>query len=286
MKKMWIILLISQLVLSACTPTPPAAPKGPNIETAVAGTLQALTAAAPQPTLPPPAAPSAAPAKGIPVSSNHVAFTIPLEMNASAAPSTTTDVEFPYINPSGGPMASHAVFQITNYPVEGDAKIFVFKSSDYAAYGELTQGAITALLGKKENGQPLPVGLAQDFQAQIKAVSFKNGHGVRLLTQVLGNFMTINNHGLFYYYQGISNDGTYYVAAIFHINAAFLVADDKSTSPTPGNGIPFPANPDGASFTKYLDSITQKLNATPPEKYTVSLALLDQLIGSIEAGTP
>ena len=276
MKKSWIILLASLLMLSACAPAQTATETKPGVETIVASTLQAMTAAA-QPT---------ASAGGIPVSYHNVTFTIPLELNASASSSTNTDVEFPYINPSGGPMAEHDVFQITNYPVQGDGwdtKIMVFKSSDYAAYGQ--QDAVTALLGGQEANQPLPKALTHDFYAQPKLISFKNGHGLRYLTQVFNGMAPINNRDLFYYYQGITNDGAYFVSAIFHVKVSFLVADTDPNSPTPSDGVLFLRDP-SQDISKYLGDITQKLSSTAPENYTVSLTLLDNLIESVQVSNP
>ena len=267
MKKIWIVLLASLLMVSGCAPAPK-----PGVETLVASTLPATT--------------TAAQASGLPVSYNNVTFTIPLELNVSASPSTNTDVEFPYINPSGGPMAEHLVFQITNYPVQGDGwdtKIMVFKSSDYAAYGQ--QDTVTALLGGQEANQPLPKALTHDFYAQPKLISFKNGHGLRYLTQYFIGMGPINNRDLFYYYEGITNDGAYFVQAIFHVKAPFLVADTDPNSPTPSDGVPFLRDP-SQNIPKYVDDITQKLDAAAPENYTVPLTLLDKWIESIQVTTP
>jgi len=203
-----IVLFACLLILSACQPAQPATTV-PNVETVVAQTLEALTAAAPSPTMP---------ASGLPVSYNNISFSIPLELNASAIASASTEVEFPYVNPGGGPMAEHVIFQLTNFPVAGDARIMVFKASEYAAYGESVQEVVSALLAGQDATQPLPKALAQDFHAQAKPVPFQNGHGVRYLTQGLTNFAPITNKEIFYYYQGITNDGAYFVAAIFPVN--------------------------------------------------------------------
>jgi hypothetical protein len=281
MKKNWILLLVCLLMLSACAPAQPPAAMGPSVGTIVASTLQAMTVA-PQPTI----QPTISQANGIPVSYNNITFLIPLELNASANPSTNTDVEFPHINPSGGPMAEHAVFQITNYPVQGDAKIMVFKSSDFAAYDESSQGTITALLANQEKAEPLAKALVQgNFYAQAKPVSFKNGHGVRYLTEVLTGFAPITNQDLFYYYQGVTNDGAYFVSAIFHVKAPFLVADGIQNSPTPADGIQFNWGAD-LDFSKYLSDISQKLNDAAPENYTAPLTILDKLMESVEVKSP
>ena len=277
MKKLLIVWTTGLLMLSACIPGQPLTSTGPGVETIVAQTLEAVTAAAPTPIMP---------ANGLPVSYNNISFTIPLELNASATPSTNRYVEFPYINPSNGPMPEHVVFKFTSYPVEGDAKIMVFKASDYAAYGQPLQEVVTALLGGQDSVKPMSEALIQgEFYAQRQPLNFKNGHGVRYLTQVLTNAAPITNKDLFYYYQGITTDGAYFVSAVFHVNAAFLVANSNPDSPTPPEGVPF-GDPNNVDFPAYLSTVTQKLNDTPPVNYTPSLTLLDKLIESLEVTTP
>ena len=161
----------------------------------------------------------------------------------------------------------------------------VFKSSEYAAYGEPVQQAVTALLAGQDAVQPLPKVLAQGFHAQVKPVPFQNGHGVRVLTEVLTGFAPITNKEIFYYYQGITSDGAYFVAAVLPVNASFLVVDGKKDSPTPPDGISFNWGA-GLDFEKYLTQITQKLNDTAPETYSPSLLLLDKMIGSVQVKNP
>jgi len=276
MKRLILISIIGLLTLAACTPAQPPAVTGPGVETIVAATLQAMTAAP---------SPTSAPPSGLPVSYNNISFTIPLTLNASATASATTDVEYPYINPSGGPMAGHVVFGFTNFPISGEAKIMVFKASDYAAYGAVVQDAVTALLAGQDVAQPLPKALAFGFHAQAKPILFKNGHGVRYLTKVSTYFAPVTNTDIFYYYQGITNDGAYFVSAIFHVNASFLVADSKPDSSTPPDGVPFNWGPD-LDFTTYISQVTQKLNETAPENFNPSLLVLDEMIGSLQVTAP
>ncbi len=218
--KLLIVLASCLLALAACNPIQPPASATPDVAAIVAATLQALTATAPT------AAPPTAPVNGLPVSYNNISFTIPLELNASASSSVSTNAEFPFVNPSNGPMAAHVVFQLTNYPLEGDANTMVFKASDYAAYDAYSQDVVTSLLAGQDTAQPLPDALTYgEFYAQAKAVEFKNGHGVRYITEPLTGFAAINNRDVFYYYQGITNDGAYFVSAVLHIQASFLAAD-------------------------------------------------------------
>jgi len=95
------------------------------------------------------------------------------------------------------------------------------------------------------------------------------------------NFAPITNEDLFYYYQGITNDGAYFVSAFFHVNASYLVTDGKLDSVTPADGVPFDNSP-SLDFPAYLGAVTQKLNATPAENFSPSLLLLDQIVESIQ----
>jgi hypothetical protein len=202
-------------------------------------------------------------------------------LNASATPATVTNVEFPYINPGAGPMPEHVVFEFTNYPLPGDARIMVFKASDYASYGSSLQDTVTALLAGEDANQTLPDALTTgDFFAQAGRVAFQNGHGVRFITEVLTGLAPINNRDIFYFYQGITNDGAYFVSAIFPVNASFLVADGNADSPTPADGVPFPWSGD-INYPDYLSAVTEKLNNADPTVFSPRLADLDALIASI-----
>lgn len=274
--KNFILLAVSLLtLLAACQPAQPATTV-PDVGTIVAQTLEALTAATSTPV----------PANGLPVSYHNTSFIIPLELNASVTPSTGTDVEFPYINPSLGPMPEHSVFSFTNYPLPRGGRIMIFKASEYAAYSQLLQETITALLAGQDTLQPLPDALIHGhFYAQAKAVNFKNGHGVRYLIQNLDSLVPITNEGLFYCYQGITTDGAYFVSATFGVNAGFLVADGNPASVTPPDGVPF-GNGTDFDYSAYLSAVTQKLNDTPAESYVPSLLTLDRMIESLQISVP
>jgi hypothetical protein len=276
-----LVLTITLLILASCAPVPPANSSGPGVETVVAETLQAMTAGA-QPT---------AQFDGLPVSYQNISFHIPLELNASATPSMVTYAEYPYVNGGGGPMAAHVVFQFTNYPLEGVAQIMVFKSSEYAAYGSMVQDTVTTLLAGNDFSICKHDSSSGPFYVQLEPVSFQNGHGGRCLTEVSNGLGPISNEGLFYYYEGITSDGAYFVAAEFQVNASILVADGGNDSITPPSGVPFDwaqVNLDYTKydFAKYKDAIAQKLNDTPTQGFTPSMIVLDKIIESILVTNP
>jgi hypothetical protein len=270
MKKLLIILTTTVLTLSACAPSQPVSTSGQDVSTLVALTLEPITPALSITTVQ---------VEGLPVSFNNITFSIPLELNANAASSSSTDVEFPYINPSNGPMPEHVVFKLSNYPAAGDAKIMVFKASDYAAYGQ--QDAVTALTAGQDTAQPLPDALLYGkIYAQPKPVQFQNGHGVRYLYEPDVAIAPITDQDLFYYYEGVTNDGAYFVSAVLHLHTTFLVPDGNKDTVTPPDGIPFNWGPD-LDYAKYKTDVIQKLNDTPADNYTPSLSVLDKMISSL-----
>jgi hypothetical protein len=242
-----------------------------------------------QPLLPAAVPPTATAPTTVPISYQNISFALPLELSASANGSTSTDIEFPYIYQEGDPMAEHMIFGFTGYPVRvpREPRIMVFRASEYSSYSEILQEAVTALSAGQDTLQPLSHALVQgEFYAQAKPVTFKNGHGVRYLTQVLTDSGPINNEGLFYYFQGITTDGAYFISAIFPVNADFLPANGLSDTVTPPDGVPFDWQGSQLDFPAYLTAVTQKLNDTPAERYTPSLLTLDRLIESIQVSNP
>jgi hypothetical protein len=125
---------------------------------------------------------------------------------------------------------------------------------------------------------------AQLFAAQMQPLSFKSGQGVRSLTEYAQYTATINNHDLFYHFQGLTGFGESYVVAILPINSAFLAADSDPASPLPAGGIQFPGYDvtDESQFQGYYQSVTDLLNATPADQFQPSLTSLDALIRSLE----
>lgn len=224
----------------------------------------------------------------VPISYQNISFDLPLDLSSSASPSSSTDVEFPYIYQDGS-MTEHTVFGFASYPVQGPgkAKVMVFPASEYAAYSELLQGVVSALSTGQDTSQPLPRALVQgEFYAQAKPLAFQNGHGVRYLTQVLTDASPVHNEGLFYYYQGITTDNKYFVSAVFPVNADFLVANGRPDAVTPADGVAFDWNASPLDFPSYLSAVTQKLNDATAEAFTPSLQTLDGLIQSIRVSKP
>jgi putative hemolysin len=115
----------------------------------------------------------------------------------------------------------------------------------------------------------------QIFRTQIEFLDFQNGSGVRFLTQYAQAFNPINNQELFYTFQGLTDDGAYYVAAIFPVSNPGLPADNSGL--TEEN---FDAFVEG--YEEYIDDITSNLNAQDPASFTPGLDSLDALVQSLQ----
>ena len=256
-------------------------PAEQSVETIVAATFSALTASAP------PVAEATQESEqltpdGTPVNMAEVSFLIPNGIANDATSVTNTEVEHPFVNPSNGTMPQHVKLSLNLYALSRtqlEPHILIFRAAEYAQYTERTAKTISEIQALQYvDGQPLPETLDSDFMAQIHAVNFKNGHGVRYLTQVFMNFQAVNNTELHYYYQGVTDDGQYYVQAILPINAPFLAVDGDPNGPLPADGIPF----NGDDFTGYLNAVAQKLNSTDTFSYTPYLEYLDAMIESMQ----
>jgi len=115
----------------------------------------------------------------------------------------------------------------------------------------------------------------QMFHAQYQVLPFGSGGGVRYLTLLAQYYAPINNHDLFYTYQGVTNDGKYWVSAILPINNPIL-PDNGDTPPGGQTWDQFTNN-----YSSYIADLTVQLNSQASGNYTPSLAMLDALVSSI-----
>jgi hypothetical protein len=116
---------------------------------------------------------------------------------------------------------------------------------------------------------------AQEFHAQYQVLPFANGGGIRFITLYAQYYAPINNHDLFYTYQGLTTDGLYWVSAILPINNPIL-PDNGDTPPGGISQEQFAAN-----YGSYITDLTSQLNSQTSDSYTPSLAALDALVSSI-----
>jgi heat shock protein HslJ len=117
----------------------------------------------------------------------------------------------------------------------------------------------------------LPVsGAAQMFHAREAYLDFNGGSGLRYITQYGQAAGPINNYELLYTFQGLSGDGTTYVAAVFPVAHPDL---PDTSADYPGES--------RSDYDAYLSGIVHILNEAGPASFTPDLEALDNLVMSI-----
>ena len=144
-------------------------------------------------------------------------------------------------------------------------------------------GLVATLQGLIAGGAPgsaaLPVppifNAMQEIHVQYAVVPFATGSGIRFVTQFAQFADPINNHEMFYAYQGLTADGKYWISAILPTSLASLPADG-STPPDGQSPEQFSSN-----FDSYLAAMSTQLNAQTPGDFSPSLPALDVLVSSL-----
>jgi hypothetical protein len=282
-------LALAGAILACDMLSAPAAPTV-DVSTIVAATLQALTppgaAVLPTQTVPP----------GIPASFGNTSFVIPVGLATGAASETV-----PAVNDQGGApwevAPAYTRITLQAYPLQGrfwQAQIMVYPAD---AYSSASQGAANSILRVRAvislptpplTNDVLPrlpfANADQIIGAQPVLLAFKNGSGVRVLAEYAQYSAPINNHDLFYHFQGLTSDLKYYIVATLPVNAGFLAAQSDPAASIPPDGVPFPGTgvTDPAVYASYYQTMTSRLSATTPESFQPSLAALDALIQSLQ----
>lgn len=181
----------------------------------------------------------------------------------------------------------HLEFSFLEYALDDtfhEPAIYVYPVAKYAAVSDAAADIIDgmwALLAEKpadpEGSIPtLPVwNAAQFMHAAVEYVDFQNGSGVRFLTQYGQAVWPVNNQDLFYSFQGMTADGTYYVVAVLPVSHPSLPANGDEVAETQDYDT-FSEN-----FEPYLAEVAADLTAQDPASFTPSLAVLDSLAASI-----
>jgi hypothetical protein len=169
-------------------------------------------------------------------------------------------------------------YQVSNHLFK--PQIFIYPVADLASANEAMSkiaGNLQTLLQNQQTGDQLPFlplfNAAQALHAQVQTRDFKGGKGVRFLTQLAHGMVAVNNHELVYIFQGLTNDGKYYIAAVLPVTNPSLPADSKLSDEQNKALNDYPA---------YRSGMVTLLNQQAPESFTPGLNQLDELISSIE----
>jgi hypothetical protein len=183
----------------------------------------------------------------------------------------------------------HVVLTLRGYPfVPDDDPLPQVEVFPVDAYSNLSRDAAQEINNLRDFLSRKPTDLAnpndtipllplqnakQVFQACIGYLAFKNGNGVRYVTQYnQGPAVPISNSGIFYTFQGLTQDGRYYISVRFPISNGIL--PDPNTVEV---NQAFASN-----FNNYAREKETEMTAQPVTSFTPDLSLLDALVQTIQ----
>ncbi|MFZ0548353.1 MAG: hypothetical protein WAM60_23095 [Candidatus Promineifilaceae bacterium] len=205
------------------------------------------------------------------IATNFQTEVVASQTNSSDVPFWEVLPEYLLVTLQGYPISDHLMMsQIFIYPVQELEEV-----NDGA--GQIVASLQTLIQSPQEiaNMPFLPLfNAAQVIHAQIQYLDFKNGQGVRYLTEFDQGFVPINNHELIYTYQGLTSDGKYYVAVVLPVNHPSLPANETVTGNEPDEFT--------SDFPTYLENVVNSLNPQAANTFTPDLTQLDDMINSLQ----
>jgi hypothetical protein len=169
-----------------------------------------------------------------------------------------------------------------------EASLHFYPAQQFSAMDDGAAQIITSLKSVISNPSSLPghlpflplINAQQDFYAQAQVLQFKNGTGIRYITQFDQAPLPINNQEMFYTFQGLTSDGNTYISLTLPIHSPVLPADNNPNSPVPAGGVAVDQN-DFSKFPQYLSAVTGVLNSASADSFSPALSTMDELVNSI-----
>lgn len=299
MKRTFLFLTLFIFVALACdlsgtastTPTP--APDATVIPTEI-------TVEVPATPLPSTEIPTEVPATTEPVFDGVPVFFQPVHLVLpSGLASGISGEQFPRADGADTPpwelTPGHTVIKLEGYLLQGkfhQPQIYVYPAMGYA---ELFPGAFESMHRLRNvmndpsmtSVDQLPgvpfFNATQVFASNVQPISFQNGDGIRFLTEYAQYAAPVNNYELMYHFQGFTDDGEYYVIAVFPITVPILAETSDPGAALPSGGVAYPdLNDPNADVQGYYATITALLNGTGPDAFSPTINQLDLLIQSLQ----
>jgi hypothetical protein len=301
------IVVVAGLGLAACdglaaaepgaspAPTATVVPVVATVEKPATPTAEAL----PSPTAEPAASPTELSVPGSAVSFDRLSLVVPTGVANSGSGTLVAEVAGDNAVPWDIAPA-HIQLKLEGFALQDkfhQPQIYVYPAEAYAqAYQgaaqslERLRGVLSSNSGAPLTNDELPLvpffNATQIFASHVAVVPFKNGQGVRVVTQYAQGLVPVNNHELIYHFEGLTSDGKYYVIAVLPVTAPGLAEDASLNATVPARGVPLPdfnsANPD---MRGYYGQVLQMLDGLQPGAFTPNLDQLDALIGSLSIAT-
>lgn len=178
-------------------------------------------------------------------------------------------------------------FELNDYALSSpwaQPKILVYPIREYAAVnppaGEVAAklDAVLRLVETSKDSFPfLPMWNAgQVFHARSEFLSFQNGKGLRYLTCYAQAMVPIDEKCLFYTFQGLTQDGLYYVAAVLPVDLPAL-----HTAELTSQWEALTQDYDMTRYQGYLEMAVRTLEVAEGRAFSPDLKQLDALFNSL-----
>jgi len=181
-------------------------------------------------------------------------------------------------------MPEYTRVSLQGYPIISQfiqPQIFIYPVDDLEKANEGAGNMVTTLQSLIQSPQEIPnmpflplFNKIQVMHAHIQYLDFNNGQGLRYLAEFSQGIVPINNNELMYTYQGLTNDGKYYVAAVLPVNHPSLPTDGTVTGNEPSEFT--------SDFPTYLANVVNDLNTQAANTFTPDLTQLDAMMRSLE----
>ena len=147
----------------------------------------------------------------------------------------------------------------------------VFRADEVNALETGAAENVNAVLEGADHHTDFPrlPGAGSIIDAQVMPVAFQNGNGYRYLVAKSFSADPISNTSMTYMYQGVSNDGEYFISFIMFVDAPFLAPYVRKALNSP------------EEFETYFQEVNNLVETSSGDQFTPSLNMLDALVSSI-----
>jgi hypothetical protein len=224
------------------------------------------------------------------------ALTGPVEAGLVPAVANSPDLLFSLVHPAFIQLrfpeyAKNRTFQLP-FPMDVPQMMF-YRTRDFAGYesdsslgysGQLSRLKILLEKGihPEACAQPLTgaesalpflplVNAAQVFCAKAQPVAFADGKGIRYVTYYAQGMDPAMEWFVFYTFQGLSDDGQYYVSAVLPIQTNILPDEPPEMG----------AELDVNALAIHLQAQVKKINTQADDRFNPSISMLDGLISGV-----
>ncbi|MBK8149952.1 MAG: hypothetical protein IPK58_17555 [Acidobacteria bacterium] len=127
----------------------------------------------------------------------------------------------------------------------------------------------------------------KELNVHLKRVSFKSGNGFFYLTQFNNEPSIINNDGLVYVFQGVTNDNQYYILATFPVRTKIL-PEGYDASEFQGYKLPEffyerkKHKRNQVNYRNYVSKMGKLLEELESDQFSPSLSLIEEVQSSLE----